>query len=215
MSENIKQVVGPNKYVAYTYKLTDAETGEVLFEAKADAPDEMIYGVSRDVVPGLIAAMKDLGAGDRFEITLPPAAAFGDSYPDNIVTLDRQIFERDGQLADEVMVGALLPMMTAEGIRIQGKVLEITDQHIRMDFNHPFAGKTVTYAGEVLEVRDATPEEIKGAEGCGCGCGGGCCGGEGHCDSDGCGCSSDGDNCGCKGDVDGKEDGCGCGCSAK
>lgn len=205
MSENNKQVVGPGKYVAYTYKLTDAETGDILFEAKADAPDEMIYGVSRDVVPGLIAAMKDLGAGDRFEITLPPAAAFGDSYPDNVVTLDRQIFERDGELAEEVMVGALLPMMTAEGIRIQGKVLEITDQHIRMDFNHPFAGKTVTYAGEVLEVRDATPEEIKGAEGCGCGCGGGCCGGEGNCEGHG-----DGGCCGGEGHGDGESHGCGC-----
>lgn len=194
MSENNKQVVGPNKYVSYTYKLTDADNGELLFEVPADAPDEMIYGVSQDVVPGLIAAMKDLGAGDRFEITLPPAAAFGDRYDDNVVTLERKIFERDGELAEEVMVGALLPMMTAEGIRIQGKVLEITDKDIKMDFNHPFAGKTVTYSGEVVEVRDATPEEIKGAEGCG-----GCCGG-------GCGDHSDG---GCCGGGDG-HGGCGC-----
>lgn len=193
-NKNKEEKVGPNKYVSYTYRLTDASDGALLFEVPADAPDELIYGVSQDVVPGLIAALDGLGAGDRFELTLPPAAAFGDRYEENVVTLQRQIFERDGQLAEEVMVGALLPMMTAEGLRIQGKALEITDNHIKMDFNHPFAGRTVTYSGEVIEVRDATPEEIKGAEGCGGGCcgggcgdhEGGCCGGEGHGDEGGC-----------------------------
>ena len=82
-----------------------------------------------------------------------------------------------------------------------------------MDFNHPFAGKTVEFAGEVVEVRDATEEELHPHHGCGgCGCGKhqddscGCgddCGCGGHSDSncgcgDSCGCSHDGDNCGCK-----------------
>ncbi len=194
--ENNKEIVGPGKFVKYAYKLYSYPDGELLFETPADAPDELVYGVSQDVVPGLLAAMKDLAAGDKFSVTLPPAAAFGDRYDDNVVELEKTIFERDGKLADEVVVGANLPMMTAEGYRIMGKVLEITDKMIKMDFNHPFAGKTVKYDGEIVEVRDATPEELKPA--------GGCCCGHDHCGDGGCG-----DGCG---DGCGHDHGCGDGC---
>lgn len=193
---NTKEVVGPGKFVTYTYRLTDADSGRLLFEAKEDAPDEMVYGVSHEVVPGLIAAMKDLAAGDRFEVTLPPAAAFGERYDDNVVKLEKEIFMREGELAEEVVVGAELPMMTAEGFRIQGRVTDIDDKHVTMDFNHPFAGLTVKYDGEVREVRDATPDELKPVSGCcGGGCGGGC--GDGGC-GDGCegGCGDGGCGCG-------------------
>ncbi|MBD5268879.1 MAG: peptidylprolyl isomerase [Bacteroides sp.] len=192
MEQNEK--VGPGKYVKYAYKLYSEPDGELLFEAKEDAPDEMVYGVSHEVVPGLIAALKDLGAGDKFEVVLPPAAAFGDRYDDNVVTLEREIFERDGELAEEVKVGAELPMMTAEGFRILGRVLDIDDKGIRMDFNHPFAGKTVKYVGNVVEVREATPEELHPAGGCGGGC---CCGSEGSCHEGSCGSGCSDGSCGC------------------
>lgn len=186
--------VGPGKYVKYAYKLYDEADGSELFEATSQAPDEMVYGISQEVVPGLVAAIKDLAPGDKFEVTLPPAAGFGDRFDENVVELDKEIFERDGKLAEEVEVGVELPMMTAEGFRILGKVLEITDDKVKMDFNHPFAGKTVRYKGKIVEVRDATPEELKPASGCGGGC---CCGSEGSCHDGECtsGCSEGSCHC--------------------
>lgn len=195
--ENKKEMVGPGKYVKYAYKLYSFPENELLFEAKKDAPDEMVYGISHEVVPGLIAALKDLGAGDKFSVTLPPEAAFGQRFEENVVVLEKEIFQRDGKMAEEVEVGAELPMMTAEGFRIIGRVLEIDDKGVKMDFNHPFAGKTVKYDGEVIEVRDATPEELQPVSACGCGCAhdhDGC--------SDGCDCSHDHGSCG---------NGCDCG----
>lgn len=166
-------------FVKYSYKLTDANTGEELFATPDGKPDEMVYGVSQEVVPGLIAALKDLKQGDKFGVTLPPEAAFGQRHDENVIELEKEIFMRDGKLADEVTPGAELPMMTAEGYRILGKVLEVGDR-VKMDFNHPFAGLTVTFDGSVDEVREATPDELHPAQG-GCGgCGGGC--GDGCCD---------------------------------
>lgn len=177
MSEQKKETVGPGKFVAYSYKLYDNATGEVLFEAPAKAPDVMVYGASHEIVPGLVAALKDLAKDDKFEVTLPPQAAFGERSPEYLLDLDRDLFMRDGELADEVTVGAVLPMMTAEGYRVQGVVKEVGDK-IKMDFNHPFAGLTVRYEGKVEEVRDATPDELHPRHGCG-GCnGGGCHGGD-------------------------------------
>lgn len=198
MEKNEK--VGPGKYVRYAYKLYSEPDNELLFEATEEQPDEMIYGVSHEVVPGLIAVVKDLGEGDKFSITLPPEAAFGQRFDENVVTLEKEIFMRDGEMAEEVVVGAELPMMTAEGMRILGKVIEIDDNGVKMDFNHPFAGKTVRFDGKVIEVRDATPEELKPAGSCGCGhCGSGDCG-DGNCGDGGCG-----DSCGC-----GNDSTCGC-----
>ncbi len=184
--------VGPGMVVAYTYKLYNETDGSLLFEAEEKAPDMMVYGMSHDVVPGLIAAVKDLKTGDRFGVTLPPEAAFGQRYDDNVVKLEKEIFMRDGKLVEEVKEGALLPMMTAEGYSIRGRVIKIDDKEITMDFNHPFAGLTVRYEGEIRDVREATPEELKPAGGCCGGCGGGCgsdCGeGEGEHSCGECGC---------------------------
>lgn len=182
--------VGPGMYVEYSYKLYNDADGSLLFETPARQPDQMVYGVSQEIIPGLITAMRDLKAGDKFGVTLPPAVAFGERNPDEVIELEKDIFMRDGELAEEVKPGAILPMMTAEGYRIAGTVLEIGDK-IKMDFNHPFAGLTVRYDGLVETVREATPEELTPTSGCGGGCGG--CGG-GNCGSD-CGSSCETGGC--------------------
>lgn len=189
MSDTEKKV-GPGMYVEYSYKLYNDADGSLLFETPARQPDQMVYGVSQEIIPGLIAAMRDLKAGDKFGVTLPPAVAFGERNPDEVIELEKDIFMRDGELAEEVKPGAILPMMTAEGYRIAGTVLEIGDK-IKMDFNHPFAGLTVRYDGLVETVREATPEELTPTSGCGGGCGG--CGG-GNCGSD-CGSSCETGGC--------------------
>lgn len=183
-----KEIIESGKFVAYSYKLYNDANGELLFETPVDAPDVMVYGVSQEVIPGLVEILKGLSKGDKFSMTLPPVAAFGERKDEYLLTLDKEIFMRDGKLADEVKVGAVLPMMTAEGYRVEGRVTEVGDK-IKMDFNHPFAGLTVRYDGIVDEVREATPEELKPQQGCG-GCGGSCggdgCSSEGSC-GDGCG----------------------------
>ena len=181
MSET-SQKVGPGKFVEYSYKLYNEADGRLLFETPSNAPDQLVFGVTPGIVPGLEATMEGLAKGDKFEVTLPPAAAFGDPSDDYIMELDKDIFMRDGKIADEVKVGALLPMMTADNLRVEGRVTAIGDK-IKMDFNHPFAGLTVRYEGVIDDVRDATPEDLQ-PQGC---CGG--CGGDGNCSS-GCDCGS-------------------------
>lgn len=110
----------------------------------------------------------------------------------------------DGKFdAEMVKPGALVPMMTADGFRINGLVKEVTDKEVVMDFNHPLAGKDVRFKGEVKTVRDATTEELQPAHGCGCGCHDHGCGDEG------CGCGDHDDCCGSHGHHCG-DDACGC-----
>lgn len=214
MKEN-NEKIGPGKFVAFTYKLSNAENGELLFEARQEAPDTMIYGITSEVIPGLQNVMKGLSVKDRFSVTLPPEVAFGQKYDENVITLPLSTFERDGKVAEEVKIGAMLPMLTEDGYTVTGQVKDITADSVVMDFNHPFAGLTVKFDGEIAEVRDATPEELQPKHSCGCGCSHshgeegcgcnhdeeGCCHGHGDhgCDcGDDCGCSEEGHNCGCK-----------------
>lgn len=178
-------------FVEFSYKLYNAEDESLLYEVLSERPENMIFGVTPGVLPGLLPAMEGLGAGDSFEVTLSPAAAFGEYSDEDVMNLERAIFERDGELVEDVKVGAVVPMMTAEGYRVMGRVLNVGDKEVRMDFNHPFAGLTVTFKGEICSVREATEAELHPTSGCG-GCGGGCGSGCGDgCDShNGGGCGS-------------------------
>ena len=114
--------------------------------------------------------------------------------------IDKQIFVIDGEFDSErVYEGAFVPMMTADGMRIEGIVKEITDGTVTVDFNHQLAGETVKYTGKIISVREATEEEKNPPRQCG-GCGGGDCGGcgDGDCNKEG-GCDSQGDGDCCKG----------------
>jgi len=81
-------------------------------------------------------------------------------------------------------------MMDTNGNRLNGSVVEVKEDVIKMDFNHPLAGETLNFSGKVLTVRESTPEEIAALfapQGGGCGCGSGCGCGDGEEDSCGCG----------------------------
>jgi len=60
-----------------------------------------------------------------------------------------------------LFVGNDIPMQNNEGQTLMGKVLEITDDKVKMDFNHPLAGLDLFFKGEILDVRKATAEEIE------------------------------------------------------
>lgn len=188
-----QEKIGDGKFVAFAYKVTDADNGELLFEAKPSAPDVMVYGVSEEVIPGLIATIKGLAAGDKFSVTLPPAAAFGPRMEEYVQHIPLDAFKRDGKVVPNLKVGAMLDMLTNTQAVVTGTVTEITPEEVVMDFNHPFAGKTVNFDGEIIEVRDATDEELHPKHACGgCGCS--------HHEGDSCGCGDKcdcGDNCEC------------------
>lgn len=187
--------IQPGKYVELGYDLYEVSPqGEKLMhQTDANDPEKIIFGVTRGMIRPLEVAIDGLEPGGEFDVTVKAEEAFGPHDPEQIVTLEKDVFEVDGKFdADTVKPGAVLPMMTADGYRINGVVTEVTDKEVKMDFNHPLAGKDVRFKGKIITVRDATPEELQPAHGCGCGCDHDSCG-------DGCG-----DSCGCH------DDGCGC-----
>lgn len=187
--------IEPGKYVEMVYNLYElnaADEEKLVHEVDEDDPEKIVFGVTRGVIVPFEKAIEGKSAGDTFEVDVKAAEAFGPHDPEQVAELERDIFMIDGKFdAEHIKKGSLVPMMTADGYRINGLVVKVTDSHVTMDFNHPLAGKDVRFKGKILNVREATPDELKPAQGC-CGCQGGECG-DGGCGSQGgCGC----DNCG-------------------
>lgn len=195
--------IEPGKYFEFIYNLyrvNEDGTETLMHQMDRNEPERAIFGVTQGFVPALEKGLEGVEAGGKFNITATPEDGFGPYDKDDVVTLSRDIFMVDGKFDEEAFVpGAYVPMMTADGYRIDGLIREVTPTDVIVDFNHPLATDTVRFEGEVLAVRDATPEELHPT----CGCHGGC-GGDHGC-GDGCG---DHDH-GCCGDKGGS---CGCGC---
>lgn len=181
--------IEPGKYVELGYDLYQINadgTKTLVHQTDENDPEKLVFGVTRGVIVPLEKAIEGLQAGDTFAVDVKAEEAFGPVDPEQVATLPKEVFEVDGKFdAEVVKPGALLPMMTADGYRINGVVKEVTDKDVVMDFNHPLAGKDVSFAGKILLVRESSPEDIQPAGGCGCGCDHDHCGDD-HC-GEGCG----------------------------
>jgi len=185
------EIIKNGKMVELAYKifLVDKDGDTMIYEFKEDKPDYFVFGHEPGMLESFTSHLEGLKAGDNFDFILSPIEAFGERNPDLVQVLDKQLFVIEGEFdSDRVYEGAFVPMMTGDGMRIEGIVKNITDDTVTIDFNHQLAGETVKYTGKVINVREATDEEKNPPHHCG-GCGGGECGG--NCDKEG-----DGECCG-------------------
>ena len=179
-----------NKNICVTYDLyTVEDDGRHLVEkATTDKPFVFISGFGITLKP-FEDNLLPLHDGDSFDFAIEPAQAYGDYEDERVLELDRQMFCIDGQFdRQHIYIDAIVPLQNAQGDRFMGRVLDIRDNVVVMDLNHPLAGKTLNFKGVVIENRDATEHEVKKfiqqltGEDCSCcadgECGsGGCCGG--------------------------------------
>lgn len=165
--------IKPGKYVELVYDLYEVNPdGEKLVhQVDPQDPEKIIFGVTQGVIIPLERAIDGLEEGSPYDVKASAEEAFGPYDPDQVVELDKNIFEVDGKFDSEaIKPGEVIPMMTADGFRISGLVKNVGPEKVTMDFNHPLAGKEVRFKGKILKVRDATPEELTPDTGCGCGC---------------------------------------------
>ncbi|MBR2260470.1 MAG: FKBP-type peptidyl-prolyl cis-trans isomerase [Paludibacteraceae bacterium] len=184
-------IIEDKKFVAVSYDLfvrNDDDKLELWEQAPASAPLKFTFGLGM-MLEKFEENLHGLKEGDIFDFTIDKKDAYGDYEDGRVVELDKNIFMVDGKFDDEyIKEGNIVPMMDVDGNRINGIVLKIGKDKVKMDFNHPLAGEDLNFRGKVLEVRDATEEEIAVAtkpHKCG-GCGGGCGDCEGGCGKDNC-----------------------------
>lgn len=183
-------------FMAVAYKLytIDGNDNELVEEAPESRPFQFItgYGVALDAFE---KAVTGLPKGEDFEFAVPCAKAYGEYMKERVIELDKEMFCIDGQFdRKNIFKGAVVPLQNEDGNRFMGNVLDITDDKVVMDLNHPLAGCDLRFKGKIVECREATNEEIQSL--INHMSGEGCCGGCGDCGNDkqekphhgGCGC---------------------------
>ena len=197
---------GNNKFIAVAYKLYSVADGKetLIEEAPADRPFVFItgFGITLDAFEN---GVEDLPKGEPFTLNIESDEAYGERLDERVLDLDKEIFTINGHFDHEnIYKDAVVPLQNEDGNRFMGRVLDITDDIVKMDLNHPLAGLDLLFKGEIVENREATNEEVQqmlnhisGEGGCG-----------------GCGCDHDhqGEGCGCGHDHHGKEGEHGHGC---
>ncbi|MFT7034226.1 MAG: FKBP-type peptidyl-prolyl cis-trans isomerase SlyD [Cyclobacteriaceae bacterium] len=153
-------VIESNKVVTITYKLQESnKEGEIVQEVLEKEPFVFLFGTEQ-VLPGFESNLQGKTTGNDFSFEIKSDDSYGPIDEEAIVTLPINIFMVEGKLAEMVKIGEFLPMNDQEGNEMQGLVLEIGDETIKMDFNHPMAGLDLFFTGKVLDVREANPEEL-------------------------------------------------------
>ena len=192
-----------NKFIAVAYKLYSLADGKetLIEEAPADRPFVFItgFGITLDAFEN---GVEDLPKGEQFTLNIECEEAYGERLDERVIDLNKEIFTINGHFDhDNIYKDAVVPLQNEDGNRFMGRVLDVTEDTVKMDLNHPLAGLDLLFKGEIVENREATNEEVQqmlnhisGEGGCGgCGCGhnhgdeeggghehGGCCGHEHH-----------------------------------
>lgn len=153
--------ISHQKVVTLTYKLTDHSTKEHIEETSPENALTFLYGVG-GMIPEFEEKLTGKSAGEHFDFHILAANAYGEQDPQQIAMLPANIFHNeDGKFDDKMFqVGSIVPMSDNEGNQLRGRILEISEEAVKMDFNHPLAGTDLHFSGTILEVRDAEEEEL-------------------------------------------------------
>jgi len=161
-----------NKVISIEYTLNDANTKVQLDTNVGGAPLDFITDMGQ-IIPGLEKELVNLNEGDKTDVLVQPADAYGEYNEEAVQTLPKE------QFADIELTEGMSLYGTGEGGEtVQVVVKSITEDDVTIDYNHPMAGKTLMFSVTVLATRAATEEEIQvGVVGGMAAAGGGCCGG--------------------------------------
>ena len=200
--------ISEGKIVSLVYKLNlNDRKGDLIETIEKEKPLEFLYGAGF-LLPLFEQNISGLTKDQSFSFPLKSENAYGSIREEMVVDIPSKSFEVNGKMDDSmIQIGKSIPMRDQSGNRMIGRITQVDNEFVTMDFNHPLAGQDLFFEGEVIGVREPTEEELNDLHahnhgGCSCSSGDSC--GDGSCE-DGCGCDSDATS------QHNEHSGCGCG----
>ena len=124
------------------------ETGEEIDTTRSGKPAAFTVG-DGSLLPGFEEALIGLAAGDAEQIRLPAEAAFGEHNPDNVRVLERARFA--GITGEPLEPGLIVSFQAVDG-ELPGVVEAVYEDSVKVDFNHPLAGRTIVFDVSIVKV---------------------------------------------------------------
>mgnify|MGYP000050051509 FL=1 len=150
-----------SKAIAVEYNLyRDTAAGELIESTEGKAPLSFLSGLGQ-MIPEFEANITGLNEGDTFSFGIKSENAYGSRKEEAVIELAQDMFMNEGKMIPEVEVGNVLPLQDQNGNVIPGKVLAINETTVTVDVNHLLADQDLHFTGKIVEMRDATAEEVE------------------------------------------------------
>ena len=143
-----------SKVYSMMYSVVDTSTNKEVDSNVGSEPLEFITGIGQ-IIPGLENEVLKMNTGDKADILVKAQDAYGDRNPEAIQTLPKEQFS-----GIELEEGMMLYGSGENGETVQVMVQSFDDDSVTIDYNHPLAGKDLMFSVEIVDVRDATEEEL-------------------------------------------------------
>ncbi|MCF8331250.1 MAG: FKBP-type peptidyl-prolyl cis-trans isomerase [Bacteroidales bacterium] len=155
-------IIEKDKVVAIDFELKlNDENGAVVEKTEENKPLTFLFG-NGNLLEKFEDNLSGKKSGDAFAFGLKSDEAYGQRREDMVVDLPKDIFKNEkGEIMEDILVkDNFIPMKDEGGNVLNGKVLEVKDDAVNMDFNHPLAGQDIYFSGTVKNIREAKKEEI-------------------------------------------------------
>ena len=147
-------LIAANKAVSIDYTLTN-DAGEVIDSSAGGAPLAYLQGAG-NIIVGLEKALEGKKVGDQVKVAIEPEDAYGEYSAELVTTLSRAMFEG----VDELEVGMQFHASAPDGGMQIVTIRDLDGDDVTVDGNHPLAGQRLNFDVTVVDVRDASAEEI-------------------------------------------------------
>lgn len=148
-------MVGTDMVVSFHYTLKN-KAGEVVDTSSGQEPLAYLHGHSQ-IVPGLENELVGKTVGAKLSVVVAPADGYGERREDLVMSMPRN----RGKLPEGVGVGDMLELHSQDGYRVPARIVEIQEENIVVDANHPLAGEELHFDVELTSVRPATKQELE------------------------------------------------------
>jgi FKBP-type peptidyl-prolyl cis-trans isomerase SlyD len=150
-----------NKVISINYNLhKDTEKGEMIETTEGKDPLVFLSGLGQ-MIPEFEANVSELNPGDSFSFGIKSENAYGKKTEEAIIELPQDMFMKEGKLVEEVVIGNVLPLQDQNGQVHPAKIVSVNEETITADVNHPLADQDLHFTGNVVEIREATEEELE------------------------------------------------------
>lgn len=153
-------LIETNKVVTFHYRLSEPGKGQIE-DSRDSNPIVYLHGHT-GIIKGLEEALTGKKAGDSFTVTVAPEDAYGQRHADAQQRISMKHIVNLGNKKRQYKPGMVVQVNTSEGPR-EVVVIKSGLKTLDVDVNHPLAGKTLTFDIDVIDVREASAEEIEHA----------------------------------------------------
>ncbi len=147
-------IIEKDKVATFHYTLTEEGAGK-LEDSRPDDPVTYLHG-HQPMLQGLVDALAGKQPGDSFTVTIPPEKGYGERMEAETQRVPIKYLLNKGKLKP----GMIVQVNTKNGAR-DATIVKVGKFNVDLDVNHPFAGKTLIFDVEVLDVRDAEAAELE------------------------------------------------------